>query len=180
MSRNTGTVKPARANVIFPAIFFLLFGLIFLEAFLFLLRLGILAHALILLLTLSYLAALRLRYRRTVALKIKADEAEVPSKALTTGRTAWFILMLMVGYAFAGLVIVGLAMPMVVIVISAVFLPWARVCSCNRDYYISGLLLAAGAAYPVLAAGAYGTNIALLIAGWALWMGACIAFFRHS
>jgi hypothetical protein len=182
MSENPTKLRVVNQNTTFPAFFFAVYGTVLLGTAALSAGIGIYAQPFIALLFLFLAAGEYLRYRRTLSLTVSAKESEAhrSTKIFTIRNAGWFILMLTLGTIFGQLVLVGYVTPMLIFVIGLQFLPWSCACACPRDFYTSSLLIAVGAAYPLLlAAGPIGTPMDLLIAGWVLWVGAVFAYLRR-
>jgi hypothetical protein len=172
MAMNPASLEVSHANSTYPAFLFAVYGTVLLETWAFRARFGIAPHALIALAGLTFAAVAWLRYRRSRP--VAAD------RSWTIGSAGWLAAMFVVGAVFGYLASAGWVTPMVFLVLGVQFLPWSRACRSRNDFLASGVLLAAGAAYPLLAAHTSANPFGMLIAGWVLLANAGIALLRRS
>ena len=178
-ARSPGSCEQNRDSA-FRVVFFWIYGT-FLFEFGALQATGeLLAQSLVGLISLFFGAAVCLRYRRfRLSAARLYGEGRVSVQRPASALTVWLVLMFILGLFVGYLLVRGNPALLVPAVGVLTFISWSRGCRRNREFYCTGVVVAVGTAIPLmLTEGSLGNPFIMLIAGWAFWFSAAVAFLH--
>lgn len=160
------------------AMFFAVFGAVWLAAWARSSGAGTAAFAAIVILAVALFAAARLRYRRyapALALLNETPERRRAARVFRLVNAAQWTLIMLLGLVFANTGLAAWIIPMVLIVIGLHFVPLAYVFNNPPHYVTAAALVGLAVAYPLLARGGPTDPVGFLGAGLILWISAVFA-----